>query len=81
LITKGFAGLAERLAPRIAHSGPPVPGCGWTKGPFPEVDLGRKGGLNFLSASTRNDDIRAAMAYGAEAARERIIAVPTERVA
>jgi uncharacterized protein (DUF433 family) len=28
-----------------------------------------------------NEDIRAAMAYGAEAARERIIPVPTERVA
>ncbi len=27
------------------------------------------------------EDIRAAMAYGAEAARERIIPVPTERVA
>ena len=28
-----------------------------------------------------HEDIRAAMAYGAEAARERIIPVPTERVA
>ncbi len=28
-----------------------------------------------------NEDIRAAMAYGAEAARKRIIPVPTERVA
>lgn len=28
-----------------------------------------------------HEDVRAAMAYGAEAARERIIPVPTERVA